>query len=176
MTLKQHFELLAQYNQWLNEKLYSLCIELPDDQLIDVTSLHHCSIFGLLQAAVQLDQQWLARFASHPAGFVALLDLRQVTDTGMPETQQPDLSSLWRLRNRLDQRILALCDELEVCHLAYPLVYENRQHNRFEKRFGYLLQHLFNQQTLARGGLIIALQQQGIVPDTTELLAVIPEA
>ncbi|MDF2182876.1 DinB family protein [Neptuniibacter sp. CAU 1671] len=176
MTLKQHFELLAQYNQWLNEKIYTLCNELPSEKLGTLGADPTCTVLWFIKTGIQLDQVWLRRFAQHPAGFVSLMDLRYAASEPLSETLPDDLEQLWSIRYRLDRRILDLCDELEVCHLSYPLAYQNRQHYRFEKRFGYLLQHLFNQQTHARGGLVAALQMQGIVLDTTELLAVIPEA
>ncbi len=176
MTLKQHFELLAQYNQWLNEKIYTLCSELPPEQLGIGGTEPHCSVLWFIKTGIQLDQVWLCRFAQHPAGFTSLMDLRYATQEPLTQALPDDLEQLWLIRHRLDRRILDLCDEVEVCHLSYPLAYQNRQQYRFEKRFGYLLQHLFNQQTHARGGLVAALQMQGISLDTTELLAVIPEA
>lgn len=177
MTLKDHFELMARYNQWMNESLYEAACELPSDELHADNGAFFRSISGTLNHIMVGDILWLKRFAEHPSGYSALATVKT-----MPKPDRlssiifTNIEELRDARYLLDRTIIEFCDQIEVYDLNYPLAYCNMQGNKFEKRFGYLLQHFFNHQTHHRGQVTTLLSQKGIDLAVTDLLAVIPEA
>jgi len=177
MTLKDHFELMARYNQWMNESIYEAASELDPVVLRADQGAFFNSILGTLNHILVGDIIWLQRFAEHPSHFNALESIKQVP---RPESLDlllyQDFDALRDARYLMDRAVIDLCDQVEVYDLAYPLAYCNMHGNKFEKRFGYLLQHFFNHQAHHRGQVTTLLSQQGVDLATTDLLAIIPEA
>ncbi|MEM5535473.1 DinB family protein [Neptuniibacter pectenicola] len=177
MTLKDHFELMARYNQWMNESIYEAASELDPVVLSADQGAFFNSILGTLNHILVGDIIWLQRFSEHPSHFNALESIKQ-----MPRPESLDLllyqdfDALRDARYLIDMAVIDLCDQVEVYDLAYPLAYCNMHGNKFEKRFGYLLQHFFNHQTHHRGQVTTLLSQHGVDLATTDLLAIIPEA
>ncbi|WP_420554185.1 DinB family protein [Neptuniibacter marinus] len=177
MTLKDHFELMARYNQWMNESIYEAASELEPSLLSADQGAFFHSILGTLNHILVGDIIWLKRFAEHPSHFKALEAVKLIEN---PDTLDAllyhDFNELRDARYVLDMALIDLCDQVEVYDLAYPLAYYNMHGNKFEKRFGYLLQHFFNHQTHHRGQVTTLLSQNGVDLATTDLLAIIPEA
>lgn len=177
MTLKDHFELMAQYNQWMNESLYEAVSELSAAELEKDDGAFFGSISGTLNHVMVGDIIWLKRFAEHPAGYAALTTVKAMPQPqGLGATLHSDFDDLRNARYLLDRTIIEFCDQIEVYDLNLPLAYCNMQGYKFEKRFGYLLQHFFNHQTHHRGQVTTLLSQKGMDLAITDLLAVIPEA
>ena len=65
-------QLMAGYNQWMNQRLYQAASSLGADQLHQDQGAFFGSVFGTLQHIAVADTIWLLRFAAHPAGFASL--------------------------------------------------------------------------------------------------------
>ncbi len=177
MTLKDHFELMARYNQWMNESIYEACSELDGSELTRDQGAFFSSILGTLNHILVGDTIWLKRFAEHPTNFRTLSTVKAAAKPeSLCSILYTDFDELRDARYILDRTLIDFCDEVEVYDLSQPLVYCNMQGNKFEKRFGYLMQHFFNHQTHHRGQITTLLNQNDIEVAITDLLAVIPEA
>lgn len=66
MSLKQHFDLLASYNQWMNSKVYEATSQLTATDLAKDRGAFFGSILGTLNHIVVGDTIWLKRFAQTP--------------------------------------------------------------------------------------------------------------
>ncbi|MEC8081230.1 MAG: DinB family protein, partial [Pseudomonadota bacterium] len=66
MTVKAHFELLATYNQWMNNKVYEAALRLENTELTKDRGAFFGSILGTLNHIYVGDIIWLKRFSSHP--------------------------------------------------------------------------------------------------------------
>lgn len=75
MTLQQHFEQLATYNQWMNAKLYDAAGTLSDSELTEERGAFFGSIFGTLNHIAVADTIWLKRFATHASSSERTLEV-----------------------------------------------------------------------------------------------------
>jgi uncharacterized damage-inducible protein DinB len=160
MATREHFETLAQYNRWMNERLYAVCRELSDADRKQDRGAFFRSIHGTLNHGLLGDRLWLARFRHE--GF---------TTTGLDEELYADFETLSRERGRTDDAIDAFVAGLEDQALAAPFRFRAVVVDReftFELRF--LVTHFFNHQTHHRGQLTTLLSQAGVEPGVTDLL------
>lgn len=177
MTLKDNFELLARYNQWMNESLFGAVAELDETLINKPVGVFFNSIFGTLNHIAVADLIWLRRFITHASAFTSLESLASFPEvTSLNEPLFEDFNTLHDARYQLDKIILDFCDEVEVYELNTPIAYTNMRGNKFEKRLGYLLTHFFNHQTHHRGQVSAVLTQMNIDTGINDLVAVIPEA
>jgi uncharacterized damage-inducible protein DinB len=57
---------MASYNRWMNEKLYSVCAELTDDERKADSGAYFSSIHGTLNHLLLADRVWMGRFTGRP--------------------------------------------------------------------------------------------------------------
>lgn len=177
MTLKDNFELMARYNQWMNENIYEAASELDQATLNADQGAFFKSILGTLNHILVGDIIWLQRLAEHPSNFAALDRIKTIPrPISLDVLLYEDIELLRDERYLIDKALIDLCDQIEIYDLNQPLSFTNMKGKRFEKRFGYLLQHLFNHQTHHRGQVSTLLSQNGVELAVTDLLAIIPEA
>lgn len=177
MTLKDNFELMARYNQWMNENIYEAASELDQATLNADQGAFFKSILGTLNHILVGDIIWLQRLAEHSSNFVALDRIKTIPrPVSLDVLLYEDIELLRDERYLIDKALIDLCDQIEIYDLNQPLSFTNMKGKRFEKRFGYLLQHLFNHQTHHRGQVSTLLSQNGVELAVTDLLAIIPEA
>lgn len=62
--------LMAQYNRWMNRKLYAVCTEIPDEQRRKDLGAFFKSIHGTLNHRLYADKAWMG--ATLPARVSAL--------------------------------------------------------------------------------------------------------
>ena len=67
-----HYTVMATYNQWMNQKLYELCADIPDLERKSDRGAFFKSIHGTLNHILIADSIWLGRFTQQP--FIAKLD------------------------------------------------------------------------------------------------------
>jgi len=66
MKLIQQLNRQAEYNTWINSKLYEICADIPDeDRKRDMGAFFH-SIHGTLNHNLLGDRLWLGRFRNDP--------------------------------------------------------------------------------------------------------------
>jgi uncharacterized damage-inducible protein DinB len=67
MITPSHSQLMAQYNEWMNSRLYALCATLPDTELGKDRGAFFKSIYGTLNHIAYGDLAFLSRFTGSPA-------------------------------------------------------------------------------------------------------------
>lgn len=175
MSLKSNFSLMAEYNKWINESIYSAALGLDSEELIKDRGAFFGSILGTLNHILVADIIWLKRFASHPEGFSTLDSIKS-----KPKPEKLDallfleLAPLKQERENLDNTILDFVNQLSDSVLASSLSYENMKGVLYSKCFAHLLQHFFNHQTHHRGQVSTLLSQLGVDIGITDLLVKIP--
>ncbi|WP_395607326.1 DinB family protein [Pseudomonas sp. B22129] len=174
MNRIEHIRLLADYNQWMNRKVYDAAGKLSDAQLVEDRQAFFGSILGTLNHLVLGDTVWLKRFAKHPAGFPVLSALNAVeTPTNLKQLAFVDIRELSSRRAWLDPLIIEWAYSLRESDLDHRLHYCNMRGVANDKPFFGLLVHFFNHQTHHRGQATTLLTQAGVDVGDTDLLALI---
>lgn len=175
ISLKSNFELLAQYNQWMNSSIYQSASELGDAELAKDRGAFFGSIMGTLNHLLAGDTVWLQRLSAHDHPFQALVHVHELkTPTALDSILYAQLDSLWAARTQVDGLIVRFVDELTDKVLASSLSFGNAKGEPCKKNVGALLQHLFNHQTHHRGQVTTLLTQAGVEVGVTDLVAMIP--
>lgn len=170
----EHIALMANYNQWMNRKLYDAALTLTDAELAMDRQAFFGSILGTLNHLVLGDSVWLKRFAQHPAGFSALAPMQAVaTPADLKQLAFADIRELATYRTWLDQLIVDWSHTVQETDLDHRLHYSNMRGVTADKDFFSLLVHFFNHQTHHRGQATTLLTQAGLDVGTTDLLALI---
>ncbi|MBV7263459.1 damage-inducible protein DinB [Photobacterium sp. WH24] len=176
MSLKEHFTLLAAYNQSMNTKVYEAASRLDKKELTKDRGAFFGSVFGTLNHILVGDIIWLKRFSSHPS---CMSSLREVVNLPNPSSLDQilfeDFTALSEQRSWLDCQIICWVDELTETDLDLLLSYHNTKGISANKRFSSLVLHFFNHQTHHRGQVSALLSQAAEDIGVTDLLALIPE-
>ena len=176
MDLLKHIRLLAQYNEWMNSKLYDAAAQLPPDQLALDRGAFFGSVLGTLNHILVGDIIWLKRLGTHPAAHRSLEPVRQrERPNALDQILHRDLGALREERRKVDAIIAAWAAELSIADLDHVLEYRNMKGEPMRKLFGSLALNLFNHQTHHRGQATTLLSQAGIDVGVTDLLALIPQ-
>ncbi|AZE84079.1 DinB family protein [Pseudomonas orientalis] len=174
MNRIEHIGLMANYNQWMNRKVYEAAGTLTDAALTADRQAFFGSILGTLNHLALGDTVWLKRFVEHPAGFSALDPLKAIAaPTNLRQLAFADIRELAAHRAWLDQLILDWAHSLREFHLDQRLSYHSMGGVASEKPFFGLLTHFFNHQTHHRGQVTTLLSQAGVDVGDTDLLALI---
>jgi uncharacterized damage-inducible protein DinB len=72
MIPKNNFELMARYNQWMNEKLYQVCAGIPDQERKKDLGAFFTSVHGTLNHLLYGDKAWMNRFVRMPLAVTAI--------------------------------------------------------------------------------------------------------
>lgn len=175
MSLCEHFVLLAEYNQWMNDKVYTAAARLGAEELARDRGAFFGSILGTLNHLVVADLVWLRRFKGHEPQRALLEAVEQWPNPqALAQVLYPDLSSLRAARDPLDRLIRDWAAALREEDLGAILGYQNMQGVPAQRRYASLIQHLFNHQTHHRGQVTTLLAQAGQDVGVTDLLMLIP--
>ena len=168
--------LMADYNRWMNDRVYDAAATLDDAALTADKGAFFGSILATLNHIAIADTIWLHRFAQHPASFAALGAIAAFPmPMSLSQSLAPDLAGLRQYRRRIDDIVTQWVVELTPEHLSVDITYGNMAGVRSSRNFGALLQHFFNHQTHHRGQVTTLLSQSGVDVGVTDLLAVIPQ-
>ncbi|WP_369855320.1 DinB family protein [Candidatus Thalassolituus haligoni] len=175
MSLKSYFELMAEYNQGMNESIYQAASKLSETDLAEDKGAFFGSIINTLNHILVGDTIWLQRFANHLENFPALDYVRVLeTPKSLDTVLYSDFSELKEKRGEMDEIIKFFTKELTDNVISEPFSYKNTKGQAFIKNFGHVLQHFFNHQTHHRGQVSTLLYQHGIDIGVTDLLVNIP--
>ncbi len=170
----EHIALMANYNQWMNRKLYDAALTLTDAELARDRQAFFGSILGTLNHLALGDTVWLKRFAQHPAGYAALAPLNAVSaPADLKQLAFADIRELAAHRSWLDHLIVDWSHTVQEIDLDHRLHYSNMRGVNADKNFFSLLVHFFNHQTHHGGQATTLLTQAGLDVGTTDLLALI---
>ncbi|MEO9945959.1 MAG: DinB family protein [Paraglaciecola sp.] len=176
MSLKSNFELMADYNQWMNKSIYDAAAKLSAEQLSGNIESFFGSIIGTLNHILVGDIIWLKRIADHPSQLQSLNYVRSLAaPQALNQILYTDLDSLLAARTKMDGAILSFTQELSNEVLASTLYYNSTKGDPYAKNMGHIIQHFFNHQTHHRGQASALLYQAGIDVGVTDLLAGIPD-
>jgi uncharacterized damage-inducible protein DinB len=159
MGLVAHFRTMAEYNRWMNEKLYAICADIPDAERREDRGAFFRSIHGTLNHLLLGDKAWMARFESVPFSL-----------SSMDAELHADFNELTRDRRETDERILVWTAGLSETWLEAPYEFKSKIDGKVRVRPTWLLvNHMFNHQTHHRGQLTTLLTQLGRDPGVTDL-------
>lgn len=153
-----YYTVMANYNEWMNQKLYALCADLPDTERKLDRGAFFKSIHGTLNHILIGDLIWLGRFTEQPfAGKVS-------------DELYSDFSELRAEREKLDRTIVTWTQNLTPDWLEQTLTYTSGIDRKTRTLPRWLLvTHMFNHQTHHRGQLTTLLSQMGLDPGVTDI-------
>lgn len=158
-SMLDYFRTLAQYNRWMNDKLYELCASLPDEERKRDRGAFFRSIHGTFNHILWGDHAWMSRFTGGP---------RPVAKAG--EYPYDDFVELRAARRAMDEAISAWAQGLTPEWLASDFQWTSAMDGKMHHRPTWVLaMHLFNHQTHHRGQVTTLLKQAGIDPGVTDL-------
>ena len=100
-------QLMAHYNQWMNQRMYQAASRLGVDLLMKDQGAFFGSVFGTLQHIAVADTIWLLRFATHPGGFASLAHLQNgPKPTALNQPLFAHWADLQAYRQKLDATVL----------------------------------------------------------------------
>lgn len=176
MQLKDHVCLMADYNQWMNLKLYAACSQLSTQQLNEDRKAFFGSVIGTLNHLAVADTIWLKRFSSSLSAHPELNSISQLSiPMALNTIVHSTLDELVIYREHLDRLFITLSKVIIEDDLNLTISYKNTKGITFSRPFFSLLMHVFNHQTHHRGQTTTLLSQYGIDVGVTDLLAVIRE-
>ena len=154
-----NYALMADYNAWMNRKIYALAAEIPDAKRKQDLGAFFKSLHGTLNHLVFADLIFLARFTGSP----------------MPEGDfgselYGDFGAMRAEREQIDGRILDWIANLDRAWLAEPLTFTSMVDGKTRSlpRWAMLTQ-MFNHQTHHRGQATTLIKQLGVDPGTTDI-------
>lgn len=175
MSLCQNFVLMAEYNQWMNAKVFEAAGRLSAAEVAQDRGAFFDSILGTLNHLLVADLVWLRRFKAYAPHRLLLEAVeRWPQPPSLGQLLYPELADLQAERVTVDQLIRDWAGVLTDTDLAQPLSYQNMQGVPALRTYASLVQHLFNHQTHHRGQVTTLLTQAGQDVGVTDLLMLIP--
>lgn len=176
MSLNKHVQLMAHYNQWMNQKLYDAATDMNEVDLKKERGAFFGSIFATLNHIAVADTIWLKRLSMvFPTqwNLAGIENLQQISSLEMQLSDQ--LTTLRHYREQLDALFMQISDKVSDEELLITVHYTDIKGNPHTKQFFSLLMHVFNHQTHHRGQITTMLSQANIDIGVTDLNAIIPE-
>ena len=138
-TFKTYFLMLAHYNQWANQKLFSILTTLTEEQLNQDCGAYFKSLMQTANHLLVGDLLWFERIKGAVASNYAL-----------DEILYPQIMSLIPARFEHDQRLIGFLNEYDEAVFNRLITYIRRGQTYTEPLIE-ILAHLFNHQTHHRG-------------------------
>ena len=159
--MNRHFSMMAQYNHWANDRLYTMAASLSDEAYRRNVGVFFKSLHGTLNHLLTTDRIWMYRLdgrGDHPGRLDAI-----VCD---------DLAQLRAARDVEDERIIQFVAALNDTDFDRMHEYRQLSGKPHQQPIGEIFAHLFNHQTHHRGQAHSALTILGIPePRPLDLLA-----
>jgi uncharacterized damage-inducible protein DinB len=170
-VIPEHCSAMARYNCWMNEKLYAVASQMPDDERKRDQGAFFKSIHGTFNHLLVADRVWMGRFTgANPQGdWLGPGGIRS-----LDQELYSDFDDLRRERIKMDGEIESWVATLSAAKLSSPLRYV-RKDVVYEHPLWWSLAHLFNHQTHHRGQVTTLLMQGGRDPGVTDLIAMLRE-
>jgi uncharacterized damage-inducible protein DinB len=162
MISPDYVRMMARYNQWQNQSLYTASDGLNEAERLLDRGAFFGSIQGTFSHLLWGDQQWMSRFAG----------LAKPQATGEQSAQfYSDWQELKQLRIAFDQTIINWAVGLDAQALSGVLSwYSGLMKCDYTKPLWGLIVHFINHQTHYRGQVHARLTAAGARPDDTDLI------
>jgi len=169
------YSLMAEYNRWMNLRLYDAAAKLTEQQLFEDRGAFFGSLFDTLNHIAVADTIWLHRFAQH-AELIGLGDLMNgfPSPTSLRQRLAQSMVDLRDCRTRTDEVVAVFAGQITEEQLTGTLRFANTAGRAQARNFGALVQHFFNHQTHHPGQATTLLFQAGVDVGVTDLLAITP--
>tara|TARA_R110000824_G_scaffold31115_2_gene101671 strand:- start:174 stop:665 length:492 start_codon:yes stop_codon:yes gene_type:complete len=151
MTIPALYQAFATYNRTMNQAVYAVCADIPDDARKADRGAFFKSVHGMLNHLMFGDNAWMNRFdgGTRPA-------------PGTNVELFTDFDEMRAAREALDGEIAAWAENLTDGWLAETVEWTSRTDNlTFNQPRWILVSHMFNHQTHHRGQLTTVLTQMG---------------
>lgn len=158
--MKAHFQTMARYNKWANARLYDAVAKLPPAAFVARRSGFFPSLMATLNHILVGDTIWVGRLAG--GGSPAITSLDQIL--------HQDFAALRLARETMDDRIVALVDDLAPGRLAQDLTYRTMAGDSMVTPIDQVLTHFFNHQTHHRGQAHGMLSSTDVPPPSLDLI------
>ena len=159
MFPKTFFELMAEYNKWMDGKIYDVCLEIPDELRKKDMGAFFKSIHGTLNHIYYGDIAWLERLRDG-----------KFTPRKIGEDIFDDFLELKAAQEKMDFEILNWAKTLTPEILNKPFDYVSNVENfRRPLPIWVLATHMFNHQTHHRGQVTTLIKQLGYEPGITDI-------
>lgn len=159
MIDREYCRLNADYNQWMNERVYALCAEIDDAERRRDVGAFFRSIDGTLNHLLWADLMWFGRFIGRPT-----------PATRIDEPVHDDFDTLRAARAEHDREILDWAQTIDADWLAAPFTWTTSTDGSEHSRPAWtLVAHFFQHQIHHRGQLTTLLMQLGHDPGVTDL-------
>lgn len=159
MNNKKYFLIMANYNTWMNEKIYNVCAGISDEQRKADMKVFFKSIHGTLNHLLWGDRAWMSRFNGKTY---------QLTKIGEDLYDQFDV--LRQERTKMDEEIKQWVNNLNEEWLLEDLTFDSIAYKKtitIPRSLAVI--QLFNHQTHHRGQITTLLSQLGIDYGATDL-------
>jgi uncharacterized damage-inducible protein DinB len=174
MSLLKQFELLGEYNQLMNQRLYESASKLPSEILKENKGAYFKSLLGTLNHLLVGDIIWLSRFATNPSSKDALSYFANIEKPqSLSMELYSELSELKIEREKIDKLIIVWLNSLSNEDLSSKIKYTNMKGVSFQKEFASLINHLFLHQVHHRGQATTLLSQLNVDFGETDLIEII---
>jgi uncharacterized damage-inducible protein DinB len=166
----------AQYNQWMNDKIYAACATLDDAARKLDRGAFFGSIHRTLNHLLLADRVWMGRFTSDPQRFQSrTADGEPIPVTSLGQELYVSYDALRAERVRTDRDIIAWAEGLDEAFLGSVLAYQTSSGVRMSHPAWWAVTHFFNHQTHHRGQVTTLMKQAGLDPGVTDLVAMLRE-
>jgi uncharacterized damage-inducible protein DinB len=151
--------LMAEYNHWMNRRLYALCAELADETRKQDRGAFFKSIHGTLDHLLWGDRVWLGRF--NGKAYATERKGQWLCET---------FDELHAARADMDREILLWAAGTTPEWLAQPMTWTSGMYGFTQTQPRWILvTQMFNHQTHHRGQLTTLLKQLGVDPGITDV-------
>lgn len=159
MFPKNYFELMAQYNKWMDANIYQVCLDIPDEDRKKDMGAFFKSIHGTLNHIYYGDLAWLERLRDN-----------KFTPRKIGVDLFEDFLELKSAQEKMDQEIIDWVQSMtdEKLHESYDYV-SNVENFKRTLPIWVLTTHMFNHQTHHRGQVTTLIKQLGYEPGVTDI-------
>ena len=165
MTIIANFQLLADFNAWVNTKIFSACKELVEEEYKKDRKAFFSSIHGTLNHLLVVDKLWLGRMKGTKPEVKYLAQILH-----------DNFNDLEKARVEEDDSLIHFIDNLDEKEGDKNYTFTRMDgRGEFTITFGLTLITLFNHQTHHRGQIHTMLTQAGIKPAQMDVVD-FPEA
>lgn len=152
-------QLMAQYNRWMNQKLYAVCAEIPDAERKRDLGAFFNSIHGTLNHLLYGDKALMGRFVGEPFNI-----------TVIGQELYANFEELRKARDKTDREILEWSRHLDPDWLKQPFQYTSNVDDKTRVLPTWVLvTHMFNHQTHHRGQVTTLIKQLGYEPGIIDI-------